>query len=499
MLPLLYSMKHSIILTDIRTPTLAWLSLMLLLAAFSGCRKGDLQGSQPPETKISFDEINLSGDDRLNSSVRLSWYGSDVDGFIEGYEISLDQVNWTFTTTTDSLFTFDIPPGQDSVDIDFYVRAIDNEGLTDPSPAYLQVPLINSPPTAAFIDERGPNDTAFIASTFFWTAGDPDGDNTVEEVQIKINQGPWVTIDQNQNLITFLPDTSIQSGPAEAQIYYGTSTAPSSQSINGLVVNDTNRVYIRSVDIAQAVSKIDTSAPFYFRPKTSGVKTLWLSGHTELITAEYRSYLDAVSVNYDLYDLGAQQGARLPKYFDPTVQLIFAQYRQAFLNLSLTSYTNSVTGQSNTLLGFLAPVIQRFTDQGGKYFITTVFEKTSDLSEIREVYPVADLSLSTQPGSQARIPSDSALVALSGNYPDLQPVNVEFGIVPIVKSSDAQNFYRAELQKFRGWNGPSDIVGVTRRPNNQLTQVFFALELHRYDKDPTKVQQLIGDIFNNEF
>lgn len=492
-------MKHFILPLQQRTQVLSWLLMLLMMGWLMGCRKGILAEGQAPETKISFDEINLSGENRLNSSVRLSWYGSDVDGYIEGYEISLDNVNWTFTSATDSLFTFDIPPGQDSVDIDFYVRAIDNDGLTDPSPAYLQVPLINSPPTASFINERGPADTAFIAATFFWTAGDPDGNNTVKEVQIKINQGPWISINQSQNLITFLADTSVQNGPAAAQIYYGTSTAASSQSINGLMVNDTNRVYIRSIDIAQAVSKIDTSAPFFFRPKSAGVETLWLSGHTEGITAQYQTFLKGAGLQYDLYDLGAQQGARLPKYFDPTVQLIFGQYRKAFLNLSQTSYTNSVTGQSNTLLGFLAPVIQRFTDQGGKYFLTTVFDKTADLSEIREVYPISALSLSTKPASQARIPSDSALVALSGGYPNLQPVNVEFGVVPIVKSSDAQNFYRAELQKFRGWNGPSDIIGVTRRPNNQLTQVFFALELHRYNQDPLKVQQLIGDIFNNEF
>lgn len=474
---------------------------LALLLSFSGCRKGEISRDGVPDTFISYEAINLTGQNRLNSSVRLTWYGTDGDGYVEGYELSLDSQNWTYTTTQDSVFLFDIPAGQDSADINFYVRAIDNDGNIDPSPAFLKVPLINTPPDAAFLDDRGPADTAFIAATFFWQASDPDGDNTLQSVELKINDGDWTEIDRSQNLITFLPDTSAQSGNATAAIYYGNSTAPANVSINGMRINDTNRVYIRSIDIADAVSEVDTSEVFFFRGKQSGIDMLWISGHNSTITAEYRSYLQSNNLNYDFLNFGYAQGANLPVYFEPTVQLIFNQYKTAFLNLPSTNFRNSVTGDEKPLIDYLAPIIQNFTDNGGKYFLTTQLTRTQDLSESRSVYPIDDIVISTVPGSQARIVTDSALVNLTDTlrFPKLAPNNVEFGVVPMFASADAQDFYRAQITRFRGWNGSSTTVAAVRRRNNKISQVFFCLELHRFDEATGNLEALIGEIFTNEF
>ncbi|MCR9154311.1 MAG: hypothetical protein NXI09_09395 [Bacteroidetes bacterium] len=471
------------------------------LIIVAGCRKGEISRNGVPDTFISYEAINLSGANRLNSSVRLTWYGTDGDGYITGYELSLDNQNWEYTTTQDSVFLFDIPPGTDSADISFFVRAIDNDNNTDPSPAFLRVPLINTPPDAAFLDDRGPSDTAFIAATFFWQASDPDGNSTLKSVEMRINDGDWTEIDRSQNLISFLADTSVQSGTASAQIYYGNSTAAASNTINGLRVNDSNRIYIRSTDIADAVSDIDTSNSFYFRAKSSGTKILWISGHNSATTAEYRGYIDANNLNYDFLNFGFAQGLNLPKYFDPTVRLIFDQYEQAFLNLPSTNFRNTVTGDEKPLIDYLAPIIQRFTDNGGRYFLTTQLTKTQDLSESRSVYPIDAISTSSVPGSQARIVSDSALIPLidTARYPSLNPTNVEFGVVPMIASADAQNFYLAQITRFRGWDGSSQVVAAVRRRGGTISQVFFCMEIHRFDKNSGQVEQLIGEIFNNEF
>lgn len=474
---------------------------LLLLSIFGSCRKGEISRNGLPDTFISFESINLTGQNRLNSSVRLTWYGTDGDGYITGYELSLDNQTWAYTSTQDSVFVFDIPAGQDSADINFYVRAIDNDGNIDPSPAFLKVPLINTPPDAAFLDDRGPADTAFIAATFFWQASDPDGNNTLKAVELKINDGDWVAIDRSQNLLTFLPDTSVQSGTARSAIYYGNSTAPAAISIEGMRVNDTNRVYIRSIDIADAVSAIDTSEIFYFRAKQSGIKMLWVSGHNSTTTAEYRGYLNANSLAYDFLNFGYAQGANLPVYFEPTVQLIFDQYQTAFLNLPSTNFRNSVTGDEKPLIDYLAPIIQKFTDKGGKYFLTTQLTSTQDLSESRSVYPIDNIVLSTVPGSQARIVTDSALVNLvdTTRFKALHPNNVEFGVVPMLASADAQEFYTAQITRFRGWNGSSQTVAAVRRRGGKIAQVFFCLELHRFDQQAGNLEQLIGEIFTNEF
>ena len=55
------------------------LSAVLLIA---GCRKGEIDRNGLPDTFISYEAINLSGQNRLNSSVSLTWYGTDGDGYI---------------------------------------------------------------------------------------------------------------------------------------------------------------------------------------------------------------------------------------------------------------------------------------------------------------------------------------------------------------------------------------------------------------------------------
>jgi hypothetical protein len=477
-----------------------FLGLIISLSSNS-CRKGEIARNGLPDTFISFEAINLTGQNRLNSSVLLTWYGTDGDGYITGYWLSIDNENWTYTTSQDSTFLFDIPAGQDSADINFFVRAVDNDENLDPSPAFLVVPLINTPPGAAILDDRGPSDTSFIAATFFWQASDPDGDNTLRSVEMKLNDGDWIEIDRGQNVITFLPDTAAQSGTAISEIYYGNSTAPAPITINGMRINDSNQLYIRSFDIADAVSVIDTSETFYFRAKGSGKNTLWVTGHNSSITSEYRGYLQSANVDYDLLNFGYSQGANLPKYFDPTVQLIFLQYQKAFLNLPSTNFRSSITGEEKPLIDYLAPVIQRFSDNGGRYFLTTQLIKTQDLSESRSVYPIDAVVISTVPSSQARIVTDSSLVALvdTSRFPSLSPTNVEFGIVPMTASADAQDFYSAQITRFRGWNGSSQVVAAVRRRNSKITQVFFCLELHRFDRNAGEVDQLIDEIFNNEF
>ena len=70
----------------------------------TSCVRGNKLANQAPDTKISIDSINLTGAERLNSNISLSWYGSDADGYVVGYEISLNNTDWTYTTAQDSTF-----------------------------------------------------------------------------------------------------------------------------------------------------------------------------------------------------------------------------------------------------------------------------------------------------------------------------------------------------------------------------------------------------------
>lgn len=476
----------------------AFFGVLILLGMLSSCEKGALTSNQPPDTRISIKEINLTGDQRLNSTVRLNWFGTDPDGYVDRFEISLDNQNWSITQKRDSLFIFDIPAGQDTADIDFYVRSIDNNNLRDPSPAYLSVPLKNTPPEISFKNDLGPNDTVLLVSTFNWDVTDKDGDLTVTKVEVRVNDGAWYELSLVQRLISFVLDPTATAGPATSDLYNGTDRSPAQTGIDGFLAEGVNTLYLRATDIAGGESEVDTSASFYLQAKGPNSDILWVSGQSQVITSKYQAILDAINAPYDLVNYGSDisGGTELPKYWDPTFALLAANYPKIFINSGQETFINLVNGQIKTILEFMGPVMVEYTINGGKSFITTSFKKEQSLNELTGAYPIDSL---ITPSGQARILPDSALAPLlSGNYPLVSPLNVQSGVVPISVTSDADEFYRAKLLKLQGWDG-SDVVAAVRRPNNIWRQVFFALELHNYDKDLQNLEDLFEEILINEF
>jgi hypothetical protein len=469
-----------------------------LLAIVTSCNKGEFKPNQPPDTRISIEEINLAGDQRLNSTVRLNWYGTDRDGYVDRFETSMDNQNWSETFRQDSLFVFSIPAGQDTTDVDFYVRAIDNEGERDPSPAYLAIPLKNTPPEVSFDIDAGPNDTVLLVSTFNWDVTDQDGDLTVTKVEIRVNDGSWYELNLGQRLISFVLDRNATAGPATADLHYGSDRTPVQTGIDGFIAEGINTLYIKATDIAGGESAVDTSDSFYLRAKNPNADVLWVAGQAQVITDKYQNILDAINVQYDLVNYGKDisGGTDLPKYWDPTFSLLAANYPKMFINTGQETFTNTINGQIKTILEFMGPVMVEFTIKGGKSFITTSFKKEQELDDLTGAYPVDSL---ITPSGQARILPDSALLpVLSGNYPNLSPSNVQSGIVPISVTPDADEFYRAQLLKLQGWDG-SDIIAAVRRPENEWRQVFFGLELHYYDKNFQELEDLFEEILINEF
>lgn len=467
----------------------------MIFGGLYSCRKGEMNQNQLPDTQLAVEEINLSGENRLNSEVHLNWFGTDKDGYIKGYEISLDQQNWSFTTSNDSTFTFELEAGQDTADIDFYVRAIDNEGGTDPTPAYLRVPIKNTAPSVSFNVERGPRDTAFMASTFFWSATDLDGDETIQEVLIRFNDGDWTPISTSQNLISFLVDPAVQTGTATAKIFYGKNLNTVATTVNGVKVNAENELYIKVSDLAGAESQVDTSESFYLKTKAAGVQTLWVSGHIPTVSREYRHYLDTNNIDYEFLDYGIDKGARQPVYWDPTFRLILRNFNKLFVTAPNDKFENSATGQNTTLLHYIAPMVQEFSLNGNKIFVTTSLVKNQEnLEELTGPYPIEGLVSS---GGQARIYPDSLVypVVDTSLYPPLHSEFVQSGVTPLIKSNDAERFYEANLTPISGWSG-DNLMAVRRKSNNVLREVFFGIELHKYDAVDGSVEKLIEQIFD---
>ena len=100
------------------------------LAALAGCDWFDdpVEANLPPDTALlvcqTLQEV-LEGDD-----VRFVWTGSDIDGDVAGCEWSYDDGDWV-PTDRDTIEIMDVTKGEHV----FRVRAVDNHGSADPSPA----------------------------------------------------------------------------------------------------------------------------------------------------------------------------------------------------------------------------------------------------------------------------------------------------------------------------------------------------------------------------
>jgi hypothetical protein len=465
--------------------------LIVLVAMAAGCEKGSLLGNREPDSKIALESINLQGQFRLNSVVRLSWFGTDRDGYITGYEISFDNQNWSYTTTQDSTFQFSIPAGSDTVDINFYVRAIDDRGAVDPTPAFLRIPLKNSIPEATFDVDNLPYDTAMGVVTYRWFSSDPDGDETIISAEMRWNDGDWYSIDPQQPLVTFVADTN---SPGQAGIYYGNSPFEQPTKINGYNLDAENTLYLRVRDIADAYSTVDTSESVYIRKPRS--KFVVISGQPTSVSQIYRPILNNLGLNYDFLDFGANGGEFQPKFWSPTFRLALMQYEQAFIYTDASLFNNAATGQNSMLLTYMGQGVQQFTDAGRKVLVTTTFASTSDMSAIRGIYPIEDIVISN---GQVRITNDSAIYPVIGTqYPILQPQNILIGIYPIIKTADAEDYYRAQLTKLGGWTG-DNLVGVRRTFNGNVNHVFFGVGLHQFNKDLNTLEDLFEEILINDF
>ena len=155
------------------------LAAAALASAFaaSGCgTKESLVPSLAPETGL-FVEGTV---DTVNHVVRIFWYGNDSDGEVVGFEVRFHNAAapgdtaWQFTTRTDSTFTVFTPAGFTAPR--FEVRALDDDGLRDESPAFADFSFTNLPPVARITGAPGAGDSTYASATIDWSITDPDGD-----------------------------------------------------------------------------------------------------------------------------------------------------------------------------------------------------------------------------------------------------------------------------------------------------------------------------------
>jgi hypothetical protein len=156
----------------------------------------------------------------------VHWWGDDEDGEVVGYEYRWTSdpeqpgcglpAEWTFTELTSVVFHL---PVTDSIGThSLEVRAMDDDGAVDETPATLGLPVTNRPPIVRIYDRGALPDTTFPALRIRWVGEDPDGDETILSYKL------W--LDGNQeNARIFSPfDTTASLVPEDFGGRYGTRT-----------------------------------------------------------------------------------------------------------------------------------------------------------------------------------------------------------------------------------------------------------------------------------
>ena len=268
--------------------SIKYLFFLLTVITIFACKKGyegTLSLNPNPETFMAINKIERSGNNRLTTRVDAYWWGTSSNGYVVGFEVSIDSMKtWTYTTRTDSSILLIIQQGNDTADIDVFVRAIDNNGQKDLTPASLAYPVRNSAPTINMTNIAGKKPTiSFPAVHFFWTANDADGMQDINGFDVFLNDtnNSAYTLSNSVLDITIQADTSFTG---DCFVYTGIKTNALSLKIKGLKYDSMNYFYIRAFDKAGLRSKFTKDSIFIKKPKS---KTLAFLRREFLINWNY--------------------------------------------------------------------------------------------------------------------------------------------------------------------------------------------------------------------
>jgi hypothetical protein len=343
----------------------------------------------PPNTFLSlFPDSTISPQKTV---IKITWWGDDPDGLIKGYNISFDSLNWSFTTQNDSTFQLAIN-GNDST-FRFWVAAVDDKGLADPTPATNLFPVYNSPPSVKFNTGTELPDTTFTVATFLWTGTDPDGNSTIKNYRWALNDtSDWHSLN-------------------------GTASSITLRESDGLRINNTNIFYLKAEDIAGTFSKIvrmpDTNKIWFVREPKGRVLVIddySVSLDNGTAAAFYETALDTVL--HSILDIKVGNGANVPKVRNPMFVETLKLFRAVIWYASrgnLPSDNASFVLAQETLPYYLA--------SGGKVFFTTGFPNfLNDSVHVEDFVPVDSVTSY----SSGLIDIGVETIVINNNYPPLQ-------------------------------------------------------------------------------
>ena len=463
-------------------------AILTASAALAACDSG-FDGSpadnQPPDTELSVRAGDLTetlDGRRLVSTVELAWSGTDPDGVVTAYEVRAYPTGqpapaptegWARTTRRDSTLLLPIPLGASEADVAVEVRAIDEAGAVDPTPARTVFPILNSPPSFRLIGAEAPADTTWPVVSFSFAAADRDGELNLAGVEVALNDSTgFVRLPADATFVTLVAEDPRATGTTGARVFVGRSFQNTGVTLPGLRLDAENTVYLRSVDQAGATSPLvqfpsldedgNRTRSFYVRRVSSRVLLVndYRAGGAGNVVGVAREALAAYgTTGYDEWDLSQtpqnaaspQFSDNLPSTTDPTLRQTLALWDRIFW------VSNAVTNRaSGNNLPRAASVMDAFFDGGGRLLVYTpiTFPLTADQETQNaaiDILPLGDL-VSFPSGVRALIANAGTPVVpveevpgTGRTLPPLEYTRFTTNTIPYIPRPDDVVLYRVPL------------------------------------------------------
>ncbi len=477
-------------------------------------------GNQPPHTGIFlYPDSSISSQP---SKISIHWWGDDPDGFVIGYYFSWDGKNWAFTSSNDSLFALQIGAadtnyvfqvsaaddgGNGIYDNDISQNGIDygpepfvdknsngiwdnNEsfidiGLIDPNPASINFPIKNSAPVVEWNQLTVLPDTSFPAMSFGWDASDIDGDGTIQNINIALNDtsnpGNIVTLDGSVRNISIRANNFSSASPAMDILIGGLESNIASQKLPGLVLNGNNKLFVQAVDISGAKSNF-ISLPgegrtWYVKKPKGNILIVDDYVTQDNAGSFYISmFNDSLGLKdrLDVYDFHNQT----PPYLNVTFLLTMKLFKFVFW------YTDN-----DPSLDLLSATTQKYIDGGGKIAFSMQFPQTIDLAVLQSFLPIRSDSSDSRTTLLVgtKITSDNTQPA----YPNLQLSSTIFRV---------KSFYLNQLGGIPIYYLPNkELKGFMGFTDLEKKLFFIGVPLNKAVGGNNKVKSLLQKVFFEDF
>jgi len=408
------------------------------------------------------------------------------------------------------------------------VRAIDNDGNKDASPARTVFPIRNSPPSLSFDRSDLPPDTTWTVASFALNPSDPEGIGNLARIDLALNDSTtFVALPAEARFVTLVGEVTRTSTAttASARVYLGRTFQRTDIVVPGLRLNARNVLYARAADQTDTTSAVarypsaGATKPWFVKKPRSRVLVVndyrritggpVVAYHKALVQQHTGEVPDVWNIEtpYVTGSTGASlRSPLLGASQEPFLRETFALWDRIYWVATAT--TNS--GVRNNL-PFAAPTLTKFFDAGGRMMVqspVTVPGSSAELEEnldnpalfllpVTALVPVPDSLRSITLSTGSAVRPQRTLPGTGEALPALKAAAFVITSLPY-QANDSRTIplYTADFQyqtrqgNRRGpWSGPSVVASLRLDAAGQPTVGLFSLPL----VDDTGTPVLVGD------